>query len=137
MTKIADLNFKTKILTEEESDNFDGLLSVCTAVIKNKLPFEIIVVRMVEYGCEDKPYVIMFIEKVNREPVKIDTIIPKNILDEVCPDNKSEITIDCLSEETANQIIEVAETFGNNVTEYLNSIKKYSDRILSIPTTLQ
>ena len=137
MTKISDLNLKTKILTEEESDNFNGVSSVCTAVIKNNLPFEIVIVRMFEQDCADKPYIIMFIEKLNRDVVKIDTIIPNDIIDEVCPDNQSEISIECLSEESANQIIEVAEAFGKNVTEYLNSIKKYSNKIISIPTTLQ
>lgn len=136
MAKISELKFKTKFLSDDEKYNFNGLDSVCTAVIKKDLPFEIIVARMNgEEG--DSRYVIIFIEKIHRDPIKIDTVISKDKLEEICPDNDSEIAIDDIDEETANKIIELAEEFGTNVTNYLEAIKKYSSNIFSIPSTLQ
>ena len=81
MTKISDLKFKTKVLSDEEKYSFNELDSVCTAVIKTGFPFEIIVVRMDERDFHEDQYVIIFIEKINREPIRIDTIIViKNII---------------------------------------------------------
>ena len=65
------------------------------------------------------------------------TVIPKEKLKEICPDNDSEISIDKINEETANKIIEIAEEFGKNVATYLDTIKTYSDRIFFISTTIQ
>ena len=137
MTKISDLKFKTKVLSDEEKYSFNELDSVCTAVIKTGFPFEIIVVRMDERDFHEDQYVIIFIEKILREPIRIDTVIPKEKLKESCPDNDSEISIDKINEETANKIIEIAEEFGKNVATYLDAIKTYSDRIFVISTTIQ
>ena len=137
MTKISDLKFKTKVLSDEEKYSFNELDSVCTAVIKTGFPFEIIVVRMDERDFHEDQYVIIFIEKIHREPIRIDTVIPKEKLTEICPDNDSEISIDKINEETANKIIEIAEEFGKNVATYLDTIKTYSDRIFFISTTIQ
>ena len=137
MTKISDLKFKTKVLSDEEKCNFKELDSVCTAVIKKSFPFEIIVVRMDERDFHEEQYVIIFIEKIHREPIRIDTVIPKEKLKELCPDNDSEISIDKINEETANKIIEIAEEFGKDVATYLDTIKTYSDRIFFTPTTIQ
>lgn len=137
MTKISDLKFKTKVLSDEEKYSFNELDSVCTAVIKKGFPFETIVVRMDERDFHEEQYVIIFIEKIHREPIRIDTVIPKEKLKELCPDNDSEISIDKINEETANKIIEIAEEFGKNVATYLDTIKTYSDRIFFISTTIQ
>ena len=137
MTKISDLKFKTKVLSDEEKYSFNELDSVCTAVIKTGFPFEIIVVRMDERDFHEDQYVIIFIEKIHREPIRIATVIPKVKLKEICPDNDSEISIDKINEETANKIIEIAEEFGKNVATYLDTIKTYSDRIFFISTTIQ
>ena len=58
MTKISDLKFKTKVLSDEEKYSFNELDSVCTAVIKKGFPFEIIVVRMDERDFHEEQYVI-------------------------------------------------------------------------------
>lgn len=137
MTKISDLKFKTKVLSDEEKCNFNELDSVCTAVIKKNFPFEIIVVRMDERDFHEEQYVIIFIENIHRDPIKIDTIIPKEKLRELCPDNDSEFSIDKINEEIANKIIEIAEELGNGIATYLDTIKTFKDRIPFISTTIQ
>lgn len=137
MTKISELNFKTKFLTAEESELFSGASTVAAAVIKDEYPFVISIIFHPESGEDKYPYDILFFDTEFGKPIKLSTIIPQTFLDTLNCKEVSDFTIWRVSEETANDVIDKAETFGKNVADYLKSIFDYKERIVDFPKTMQ
>lgn len=131
MTKISDLKFKARVLEEDEKSLFGDASIISTTVIDGDYPFCISVIK------NESLYDIIFFDKRLNKPISLHTIVPKDLLAAFGDENKTDITLWRLDEDTANNIIDKAEEFGKNVTSYLNTIKEYSDRISMFPPTLQ
>lgn len=139
MTKVSDLEFKTRMITNDEEDDFgiEGLSKVSTAVIDKGFPFMIAVMYLPKEFEDNSPYDIMFFDKHSDLPIPVKEIIASDILNEIKCKQVSDTSILRLDEDTVNSIIEVAENFGVQVKQYIDTVSKFRDRIVLIPTTMQ
>ena len=137
MTKVSELEFTTKLLSEDDIEGFPGVTKVSTAIIDKGFPFTIAIMYLPKIQGDEAPYDVMFLDRHLDHPVPVKEIIAKDILDEINCKHVTDSSILRMDENTVNSIIEVAESFGAQVKQYLDVISEYSDRIIFFPKTMQ
>lgn len=85
---------------------------------------------------EEELFDVCFINSMSRDVIPVKEVLPQSFIEELTSLTPKTI-LSNLKKESISKVLDYIEDYDKQVEAYLTSFQEYSDRIVSLPTTVQ